>query len=88
MKSYLHISIDQKRLKNMVILHHHKERTNTLKMVKVANEFIRIKYLANFRRFEEVDKNVRSVLFQVRSLDCRYSIQKLRPRVFCKKAFL
>lgn len=45
----------------MVILHHHKERTNTLKMVKVANEFIRIKYLASFRRFEEVDKNTRSV---------------------------
>ena len=46
----------------MMILHH-KERTDTLKMVKVANEFLWIMEtrLAIFKRLEKVDKNARGV---------------------------
>ena len=38
--TYLRTNMSQNRLNNMMVLHVHKEKTDALKLVKVANEFV------------------------------------------------
>ena len=47
-KSYLRSTMSQPRLNSLMVLHVHKELTDLLKFVDVANEFVEINYMNEF----------------------------------------
>ena len=62
-KSYLQSTILQSRLNNIMMLHVHKDRTDKLNLIDVANDFVHgsSHRLELFGRFQEDDKQKRNI---------------------------
>ena len=56
-KSYLHSTMTQQRLNHLMVLHIHKERTDKIDIVSVANEFVAQREHRSriFGKFKEAD---------------------------------
>ena len=74
--TYLRTNMSQNRLNNMMVLHVHKEKTDALKLVNVANEFVfgSEHQLKQFRKFTDIDLRIKDV--PVKSCGVYVNIQK------------
>ena len=74
--TYLRTNMSQNRLNNMMVLHVHKEKTDALKLVNVANEFVfGCKHrLKQFGKFTDIDLGRQDV--PVKSCGVYVNIQK------------
>ena len=69
-KSYLQSTMGQQRLNNIMVLHVHKERTDKLNLITVANEFVdgSETRLARFGRFDDTDRRRKNVPVKTQSV--------------------
>ena len=74
--TYLCTNMSQNRLDNMIIIHVHKEKTDALKLVNVANEFVfgSEHRLKQFGKFTDIDLRRKDV--PVKSCGVYVNIQK------------
>ena len=74
--TYLRTNMSQNRLNNMMVLHVHKEKTDALKLVNVANEFVfgSEHRLKQFGKFTDIDLRRKDV--PVKSCGVYVNIQK------------
>ena len=68
-KMYLQSTMTQKRLNHMMMLHVHKERTDALDLIDVANDFVSLSEhrLSIFGKFQETDYKRAQVLVKTKS---------------------
>ena len=73
--TYLRTTMTQNRLNNTMVLHVHKEKTDSLSLVDIANEFVRDKEhrLKLFGQFTAID--LRSKCVPVKSCGVQYNIE-------------
>ena len=69
-KSYLQSTMGQQRLNNIMVLHVHKERTDKLNLINVANEFVEGSdaRLHRFGQFDEIDRRRKLVAVRLQSV--------------------
>ena len=74
--TYLRTNMSQNRLNNMIVLHVHKEKTDALKLVNVANKFVfgSEHRLKQFGKFTDIDLRRKDV--PVKSCGVYVNIQK------------
>ena len=69
-KSYLQNTMGQQRLNNIMVFHVHKERTDKLNLVNIANEIVRGSEARRqrFGQFEEIDRRRKRVAVRTQSV--------------------